>query len=245
VLEGILSGFGNAVNSAINLPYQQYQGPRVANLSPLQNQAIGNYSGLISDPSWQQAQNTYSDAQNGSMNPYMQQVGQTVIADTTNAFNHATAGTRSAYNTPGNFGSARQGIAQDTNETNLARGLSQGLGGVYSNAYDNMQNRRIQGANGSQQLAGTYGNALNNSIQAGNTSRNFDQNVIDALYGDWQSANNYPWQQIERGANVFGQLQGGAPRQTTTTGPGSDRVSQGLGLWALGNNLGGSSGSKA
>src|SRR5689334_5166511 len=90
VLEGILSGFGNAVNQAINMPYQQYQGPRVANLSPLQQQAIGNYGGLINDPSWNQIAQTYSNAQTGGMNPYMKQVGDTVVADTTNAYNHAT-----------------------------------------------------------------------------------------------------------------------------------------------------------
>lgn len=237
VLEGILGGFGNAVNSAISQPYQQYQGPRVANLSPLQNQSLGNYQGLINDPAWNQSANTYSDLQSGSMNPYLQQVRDTTVADATNAYQHATAGTRSAFNTPGNFGSARQGISQDTNDTNLARGLAQGLGGINAQAYDNTQNRRLQAAGGQGALANTYSGILNNGIQAGGTQRNFEQSVIDAMRGDWQDANNYPWQQIERGAGVFGQLQGGAPRTTTTTGPGSDPVAQGLGMWALGNNL--------
>ncbi len=236
-LEGILSGFGGAVNQAVNMPYQQYQGPRVANLSPLQQQAIGNYGGLINDPSWNQIAQTYSNAQTGGMNPYMKQVGDTVVNDATKAYQSATADTLRRSNTAGNFGSARAGLAQDQNDTNLARGLSQGLGSVYSQAYNDQQNRALAGAQGAQGLAGSYSNILNNATQAGNTTRNYEQSVIDALYGDFQNANNYPWDQLSRGANIFGQLQGGAPRTTTTTGPGADPVAQGLGAWALGSSL--------
>lgn len=236
-LEGILSGFGNAVNQAINMPYQPYGGPRVANLSPLQQQAIGNYGGLISDPSWGQAAQTYSNAQTGGMNPYMKQVGQTVVDDATKAYQQATADTLRRSNTPGNLNSARSQLAQGQNDTNLARGLSQGLGGVYSQAFDNQQNRALQGAQGAQNLGGAYSNILNNATQAGNTTRNYEQSVIDALYGDFQNANNYPWEQLQRGAGIFGQLQGGAPRTTTTTGPGSDPVAQGLGAWSLGSAI--------
>lgn len=221
----------------MNLPYQQYQGPRVANLSPLQNNVMGAYSGMINDPSWNQAQQTYSNAQNPSMNPYLQQVRDTAVADTTKAYNQATQGTRSSYNTPGNFGSAGQGLAQDHNDQNLARGLAQGLGGINAQEFDTQQNRMIQGAQGQQGLASAYSGILNNGAQAGNMQRGFDQQVIDAMYGDFQNANNYPWQQLQNGAGIFGQLQGGMPRTTTTTGPGADPVAQGLGMWALGNSM--------
>lgn len=236
-IAGILSGFGNAANSAMNMPYQQFNGPRVANLSGLQNQVMGNYGGMLNDSSWDQARNTYSDMQNGSMNPFLQQVRDTATADTTRAYNQATAGTRSSYNSPGNFGSARQNLAQDRNDTNLARGLSQGLAGINAQGFENVQNRRLQGAQGQQGLASTYSGVLGNAAQAGNMGRGFEQQVIDANYGDWNRANDYPWSQLERGAGIFGQLQGGAPRTTTTTGPGADRVSQGLGLWMLGNSM--------
>jgi hypothetical protein len=242
---GILSGFGNAAAQAMQQPYQQFNGPRVAELSGLQNQSAQGYQNLLANPAWGQAQNTYSNMQNGSMNPFMDQIGGRVTKQVTDAYNQATNGTRTAFNDVGNFGGSGQNIAQDRNDKNLSTGLADGLGSLYGGEWNNMQGRMLQGAQGSQGLAGAYGNALGSAMQAGNTQRGFDQQVIDANYGDWQTANNYPWEQLNRGAGIFSQLQGGAPRTTTTTGPGADRTSQGLGIAMLANQMGGNSGSKA
>jgi hypothetical protein len=237
-MAGILQQFGGAAQQAMAQPYQQFNGPRVANLSPLQQQSMAGYGNLLSDNSWDQAQGTYSDLQSGSMNPYNQQVRDTTAADVTRAYDQATMSTLRRSNSPGNLGSARADMAQGQNDQNLARGLAQGMGSINANAFDNMQNRRLQAAQGSGNLANLYSGILGNAANAGNMQRGFDQQVIDANYGDWQTANNYSWDQLGRGANIFGQLQGAAPRTTTTTGPGSDPVSQGLGLWMLGSNMG-------
>ena len=233
----ILSGFGNAANQAMNLPYQQFNGPRVANLSPLQRQAGQGYSGLLGSGLWGSAGGAVNDLMSGSMNPYMQQVGQRVTKDVTDAYNRATAGNRVNFNDAGNLGGGQHNLAQNRTDQNLATGLTEGLGSLYGGEWTNMQNRRAQGAGLAGNLGNTYAGILGNSMQAGDVQRGFDQRVIDANYGDWQRANDYPWTQLERGSGVLGSLMGGAPRQTTTTGPGPDRVSQGLGIWALGSNL--------
>lgn len=240
----ILQNLGNAASQAIQMPYQQYMGPRVANLSPLQQQSMGGYSGLLSDPSWNQAQSTYSNMQTGGMNPYLKDVEGVAIKDATDAYNNATMATLRRSNTPGNLNSARADMAQNMNDQALARGLTQGIAGIRANAFESSQNRALQGAQGAGNLAQLYSGILGNAAHAGDMQRGFDQQVIDTNYGDWQRANDYPWTQLQRGADLFGTLAGGAPRTTTTTGPGRDPVATGLGIWALGNQMGGSGSKK-
>lgn len=237
-IAGILSQFAGAAQGAMNMPYKQFNGPRVANLSPVTQQAIGAYGGLMNSGGWNQSGATIDDLMSSNMNPYTDQVVNRATQATRDAFNSATAGTRAAYNTPGNFGSARQGLAQDRQEENLARGLGDATGALYQSGWNNMQNTRANAVGLGNNLASTYSGILGSALNAGNTQTQQEQNVINANYGDWQTANNYPWQQLQNGAGIFGQLQGAAPRTTTTTGPGANPISQGLGTIMLGNYLG-------
>lgn len=238
-IAGIYSGFGNAAAQATQMPYQQYMGPMVADMSGLQQRAMGGFGQLLNGtPSMMGAENMLAQtlAGNGS-NPYTSQVENRVVGGVTDAFNRATAGTRSHYNSPGNFNSARHNMALDTNETNLSRGLGDALGALHSSAYESERNRQMQAATMAPQLFGAYGSMLGNAMQAGNVERNFYQQVMDAQRGQWEQANNYPWTQLERGAGVLGRLQGGFPSVETQQGPGADPVSQGLALWLAGSSL--------
>ncbi len=239
-MAGILSGFGNAASQAMQMPYQQFTGPRVAELSGLQRQSMGGFGSLLGDPNWSTAASTYGSLAKDGGGADWSAAKAAVTSDVTDAYNRATNGTRSSYNTPGNFGSARSNLAQDRNDTKLARGLSQGLGSIDAQANEAAQNRRLQAASGIGGLGTTYGNLLGSAAQIGNMQRGFDQQVIDANYGDWTRANDYPWEQLSRGADIFARLQGAAPRSTTTSGPGADPVAQGLGYYALANSIGGS-----
>lgn len=240
-MQGILSGLATTGAQVAQQPYNPYQGPMVANLSPLQQQASQGYGDLLNNPAWGQAQNTYSQAQNKDMNPFMDQIGGRVTSQVTDAYNRATAGNRATFNSSGNFGSARNNIAQDGTDKNLATGLADGLGSLYGSEWTNTQNRALQGAQGAQGLASGYGQALGSAMQAGNTQRGYEQQVIDANRGSFNDANNYQMNQLKDFAGLFGQLQGGAPRTTTTTGPGSDPFMQALGAYTIAS--GGSSGS--
>lgn len=234
---GILQGLGTSAAQVAQQPYNPYQGPMVANQSPLQTQAAQGFQGLMANPAFGQAQNTYSQAQDRSMNPFMDQIGGRVTTQVTDAYNRATNGTRSNYNSPGNFGSARQNLAQDRNDVNLSTGLADGLGSLYGGEWTNMQNRALQGAQGTQGLASTYANILGSGMQAGNTGRNYEQQVIDANRQSFDQANNYGRDQLNWLTGLFGNLSGSAPRTSTTTGPGASQVGQGLAGAMLASNM--------
>jgi hypothetical protein len=229
------------IQGVAGLPYQQFQGPRVAELSGAQRGAIGNYEGMMNDPRWGQAAGTLQELSSGSMNPYTDQVENNVTRGVTDRFNQATRGTTSAFNSAGGLGSARHQLAENNNQENLSRGLTDSLGALRSNAFENNQNRRLQATGMSGQLAGQYSGILDGGMRAGDIGRLQDQRVIDANYGDWREANDYPYQQLQRVSGALGPLFGAAPRTTTSTGPGSDPIAQALGGWQLASSLGGSS----
>ena len=235
-----LHRYGSMIEGVAGLPDQQFQGPRVAELSGTQRSALGNYDGLMGDAGWGMAADTLADLGSGSMNPFTEQVENRVAQGVTDRFNQATRGTTSAFNSAGGLGSARHQLAETRNQENLARGLGDSLGALRSNAFESSQNRRLQATGMGGQLAGVYSGILGNAMQAGDVPRLFDQRVIDANYGDWREANDYPYTQLQRVSGALGPLFGAAPTTTTRTGPGNDPIAQGLGMWQLANNVGGS-----
>lgn len=213
-------------------------GPRVADLSPLQNQAQGGYADLLNSPGWGQAGQTLSDLSSGSMNPYTDQVVNRVQRPVIDAYNQATAGNTARFNSAGNWGSARQELAQGRAERNLAQGLGDATGQLYSNAYENSQQRRLGAVGAAGGLASNYSGLLGSATQAGDIPRQQQQSVIDALYGDFNRVAGWPEHQLGLLSQGVGALSGVAPRDTTTVGPGADRVSQGVGMLALSNAIG-------
>lgn len=238
-IAGLITSFGGLAHDAMGMPYQQYQGPRVAGPSNLQNQALGGYEALMGGtPSLWGAEGMLADTLNGQGgNPFTDQVVDRTSRQVTDRYNQATNGTRVNFNSAGGLDSARHNIAQDRNDENLARGLGDSIGSLYSGAYEAERGRQMQAAQLAPNLFNTYASFLGNGMQAGELERGIGQQAMDLEHQSWQDANNYPWSQLERGAGIIGSLQGGMPRQTTTQGPGPDRVSQGLGLWMLGSNM--------
>lgn len=240
----ILQGFGGQAMGAMQLPYQNYQGPRVANLSPLQTSALSGYRGLLSGtPSMRGAEGMLTETLNGNGgNPFTEQVVNRATQGAKDQFNSSVGGIRRSFNSAGGWGSDRQNLALDREEQNLSRGLADATGSLYANAYESERGRQMQAASLAPTLANTYSGILGGALNAGDVQRRQDQTYIDANYGDWMRANDYPWTQLERGAGILGTAMGGAPRTTTTTGPGSDRVAQGVGLMQLANYFGSGSG---
>jgi hypothetical protein len=233
-----LDQYANLVTNAVDRPPPQYMGPRVANLTPLQNQAIGGYSDILgqlpgmASPAIGMLNNTI--AGNGG-NPFTSQVVGAMQKPVIDAYNAATAGTTGRFNTPGNFGSDRMQMAQGRNDYNLSRGLADATGQLYSNAYEAERGRQMQAPGILGGLLGTGSQFLNNATTAGDLPRQVQQRSMDALYGDFQNVANWPTTQLQTAANAIGPLFGALPRTTTTTGPQGDPVQQGLGLLALGS----------
>jgi len=234
--------YAGLVSNAVDRPPPQYMGPRVADLTPVQNQAVGGYSQLLSAlpgmaaPSVNMLQDTISG--NGG-NPFTDQVVSRMQKPVIDAYNAATSSTTGRFNTPGNFGSDRMMMAQDRNERNLSQGLADATGQLYANAYENERGRQMQAPGILAGLATTGSGLLNNAAMIGDLPRQVQQQAMNTLYQDFLNVNNYPTTQLQTAASAVGPLFGALPRTTTTTGPGSDPVQQGIGLLYLANLLGG------
>lgn len=232
--------FGSLIQNAANRPYQNYMGPRVADLSPTQTSALGGYQNVLGNlgttlaPGVGMLNSTLSG--NGG-NPFTSQVVDAMQRPVIDAYNRAIAGTRSNFNDAGGIGSARQGIAQDMNDRNLATGLSDVTSQLYNNAYEQERNRQMQAAGEIPGLLSGIGGFLGGALNAGGVQQQQLQNVYNTNYGDFQNAYNYPWTQIQNISSALGPLFGGATRTQTTTGPGANPIQNGLGLAILGNML--------
>lgn len=237
-----ISQYAGLVQNAVDRPPPQYMGPRVAPLSPVQNQAIGGYSDILSQlpgmaaPSIGMLQSTIA-GQGG--NPFTSQVVDAMQRPVIQAYNEATSGTTGRFNTPGNFGSERMQMAQDRNQYNLSKGLSDATGQLYANAYEAERARQMQAPGVLGGLLGTGSSFLNNAATIGDLPRQVQQQAMTTLYNDFLNTYNWPATQLQTAAGAIGPLFGALPRTTTTTGSPPDPVQQGIGLLYLANLFGG------
>lgn len=243
-----LSDYGQGLLSAgaqaAQLPYVPYTGQRVAPLSNLQQQALGGFSGLgqAAIPYLGQAGNTLSADMSGSMDPYTQQVIDRMQRGVTDQYNNAVGQTSGRFNSAGNWGSARQGIADELNQRALATGLGDAEATALSGAYENSQNRALQSVGALGGLINTGVGALSTGLTAGAIPQQYNQNLDTSLYNDFLEQRQYPWTQLQNAASLLGIGRSGAG-STTTQVQGYDPLSQGLGLYQLGSQKGGSGGS--
>lgn len=162
----------------------------------------------------------YQTAQSNAERELAQQLGRTASGMSSDQYN------RSAQ-------LADSGLGRDLN----AQTTNANLG---SQAYENERQRQLSAVGASTGLYNSQQQGLNNQLNAGNVERNQNQSLLDSQYQDYQNYLNYPAQQLGIFGSALSPLFGGAPRDTTTNNqlPPADRVSQGLGIAALGNYLG-------
>lgn len=246
-LAPFLSQLGGMATNYANTPYQQYQGMQVAPLSPLQNQATQNYGSLIGGtPGTQAADQMLQQTLSGQGgNPFTQQVIDAANRQATLAYGDATAGVTQRFNSPGSFGGARNQIAQDRANTDLATGLANADGGLLSNAYEGERNRQMQAVNGATSLYGTQLGAQGQGLAAGQVQQTYGQNLANAQQGNFNNYVNYPVSQLQNLAGLLTGMRGATPTSSTTQGPAPDPLMQGLGLTLLGSKMGSGSSKSA
>lgn len=241
-------GIASAAAQAAQQPYQPYTQQRVADLSPLQQQALGGFSqlGQAALPYMGQAANTLGGFIGGDSNPFQQQVADRVTRGVTDQYNNAVSQTSGRFNSPGNFGSARQAMADELNQRALATGLGDSLGGVYSSGYENAANRSLQSVGQLGSLFNTGTGALSTALNAGAVPQQNQQQLLNSLYSDFTEQRQYPWTQLQNAAGLVAPIFGGSMGSTQTTQQSYSPVSQGLGVLSLANqagNKGGNGGS--
>jgi hypothetical protein len=219
-------------------PYTPYTGPRVADLSPLQQGALGSYGQVAgaAAPLYGQAGQALGGIISGDMNPYTQDVVNRTTRQATDAYAQAVGQTSGRFNSPGNWDSARHDMRDELNQRALATGLGDSIGSLNNNAYNTMRSNQLQGIGTLGSAVGSATGALGSAMQMGDIQRQQMQHVYDTGYNDYMDQRQYPWQQLQNFSGLFTGARGAAP-QTTTSQQGYDPVSQGLGVIQLGSAL--------
>lgn len=126
-------------------------------------------------------------------------------------------------------------------ESAANRGLQAGQfnANLGSQAYENERARMMGAVPASTGLYTAGMSGLGNALNAGNIERQQQQSLLDSAYGDFTDWRNYPNQQLQTYGNALGNVMGRAGGSSTTETPYAppDRVSQGLGIYALGNAM--------
>jgi hypothetical protein len=183
------NGTGGIAGAASNLMNQQLNGPNpladagkqisgMANTLPGYNEAVANNKGLWDSNPWVNQQ------QSAITNKMTQNLLQNVMPNI-----------GSQANAAGGYGGSRQGIAQGLAMSNMNTDLAPALSQLASSAWENSQNRTLQGAN--TQL--NYG--LQNQLQ---------QAGLLGTGADLQQKG--AWAPIQNATNVMGALPGNTSR---------------------------------
>lgn len=229
-----LTGYLSNAAGAASLPYSQYQGQRVANPSSLQIGALqGIGRSMYGSPQTFQAGQHLSNVFESQGNPNIGAVRDRLSRDVTQQYNDATAGTTARFSRGGTFGSSAHQQAQQRADESLARGLGDSLGQLDYGAYEQGQNRQMQAVPLAYSGQQNEMNNLMTGLGAGRQVQDYEQQLLNSQYGDWQTSQDWPFRQVDYFGNALGRLGGSMGSQTTQMTPGPDRASQGLGGAAL------------
>ena len=200
---------GQALTDVNQNPYQQYNAPRIAGFSPMQQQAMQGAQNMTVAPQIGEATaastmaglgglgvagqaNPYGfqNQVGGYMNPYMNQILAPQLAEANRNYDIGATKQQSAATQAGAFGGSREAIMAAENERNRNMGLNQIYGQGLNTAFTNAQNQYNQ--NLQNQLAG-YGMANQAAGQLGQLGQNQYQqnmgiNTLQAQYGGQQQA---------------------------------------------------------
>ena len=200
-------------------PLQQQQQQGVAGLqNPWQtNAASGQTLQSINTANQLGASATPQDFQNqvgGYMNPYINQALAPSLQLLNQQYGMQGAGQQAAATSAGAFGGSREALMEGLNEQNRNLAANQLVGNAYNNAFNAAQNQynqsgtfALQAANQAAQNAGQLGalgtqglanqqNILNMQGSVGGQQQQQQQNVINQAMQNYQTAQQYPMQQL-------------------------------------------------
>lgn len=237
------------------LPYSPYPYSQVADFNPYQymgfdmsaQNAMGNplpgqaQQALSGQLTGQQATNPYAGS-----NPYLEGVIGNTLGDMSNQFNMNVAPTEAANALrSGSFGNSGLAQRQDQNRYDLGKAMGQVSGNMRFQDYTTQQGLAESQLNRNQagmfNAVGQAGNIYALGQQPGQTMQGIGgtmqqqgQNVLNAQYGQYQDAQNWPFKTHQAMGAPFGQNIG----STQTTSQQGSPVAGLLGGAMLGNQIG-------
>jgi hypothetical protein len=249
-IQDILARNYGAAQQVAAIPYQAYQGPRVAGFRPAEEQAfqtaIGAATQQVGMPQLQQATKVaeraagYTPQQfqqdvSGFMSPFQTNVIDATMARLAQNRAERDAATKAQLASSRAFGNERRGVyeAQLAGEQDL--NTAQTLANLYSQGYSQAagmaQNLPGQQLAGAQALSGFGQQALGNQqayaamLQgAGQAQRGMAQQNLDLAYQDFLAQRGFPQQQLQ--TLLMGSQGLPSPMTQTTTQPGQSTLGQ-------------------
>lgn len=252
----------------VGQPYQPYDGPRIADMTPDELAAMQRSRDIAGQGAGQIGQGygvaamgadpITGDEISGYMNPYLDTVAGQTIRELQRNQSIQTMEDRANAVAQGAFGGDREAILQGMRERDLGQNIAdvteRTMAGGYDRALQQAQQQREQQLRtglGLGQLGAQEQNValqdINQQYAMGLGQRQFDQSQLDLSYDDFTQQQEYPYQQLSFLSSLITGAAGSAPRTTTTTGtqpgaqqPGVLQTVGGLGLAGLGTaaNLG-------
>jgi hypothetical protein len=210
-----------------NQPYETYQGQRVSNLTPEQYmgagltsaQALNGFQGQ-GDAFSNYAATMRGDFMNPDANPWLSANMNKAMGDITSAYRSGTKPqTDSAFARSGAFGGSAWDQSVMNNERTLADSLGNTANQFLGQNYMNERGNQMQGLNmmGAMQNIG-YTDAQKLS-GVGDAFRQYQQDLLNTNYSDWQEAQNYPYRMLDIfGNQLRGTMGAGGTSSTSTSG---------------------------
>lgn len=233
-------------------PYEAYQGQRIAGLDPAQQMGM-NLTGAQALNGFQgqgDASNNYQSMMRGDFlnpesNPYLSANVNKAMGDITNAYRTGTKPqTDAAAARAGAFGGSAWQQMVNNNERTLGDSLGSTANQFYGQNYMNERANQMQGLGmmGAMQNLGYTDSSKLTGV--GDALRNYNQDLLNTQYQDWQEAQNAPYLRQEQFGNALRSTMGAGSSSTSTSSnpykvsPIANALGGALGGYGLGSAMG-------
>ncbi len=223
-------------------PYQQYNQPRIADMTSQQTQGLENIQNraMYGSPEELNARNQFNATMTGQYlspdsNPWLKANVDRSLGDIQSRINSQFGGN--------NYGTTAH---QET----LQRGLEEAANSAYGQNYASERNNQMKNMLLSDQFGKIDYNNAQQLIGVGDIYRQESQDRLNNQYSDWQAMMNQPYRQLDVLANALGASVNGAGNVQSagyaanpyTANRYASAIGGALGGYSLGNALGGDSG---
>jgi hypothetical protein len=197
-------------------PFETYQGQRVADLTPEQYmssgmtsaQALNGFQGQ-SDAMGNFQKTMRGDFMNPDSNPWLAANAQKAMGDITSAYRSGTRPqTDAAYSRSGAFGGSAWMQGVNNNERALADSLGATANQFYGQNYLNERNNQMQGLSMLPTMQNIGYTDSDRLASVGDNFRQYQQDLLNTNYGDWQEYKNYEPQMLDLFGNAMSRTMG-------------------------------------
>lgn len=244
-----LAPYLNQASQVANTPYETFQGQRIAGLTPEQYmgagltsaQALNGFQGQ-NDAFSNYAATMRGDFMNPDSNPWLAANAQKAMGDISSAYRSGTKPTTdAAFSRSGAFGGSAWRDSVSNNERQLGDALGNAANQFYGQNYMNERNNQMQGLGMLPTLQNVGYTDAQKLTGVGDAFRQYQQDLLNTQYSDWQEAQNYPYKQLDVMGNALRATMG-AGGSTTASQSGGYKPSSfasALGGGAAGYAMGG------